>query len=91
MNWYLSHCDGDWEHQCGPEIRTLDNPGWRLKIPLEGTERDGHEFPRLEHNYDHGTGWFPCWTEDNEFHGAGGPLQLAAMIEVLRSWVADIR
>jgi hypothetical protein len=91
MNWYLSHCDGDWEHGYGPEIGTIDNPGWTLKIPLSGTERDGHEFTRLHHEYDHETDWFTCWTEHNEFHGAGGPLQLAAMIEVFRAWVAEVR
>jgi len=32
MQWYEGHCDGDWEHGFGPEIETIDNPGWRLKI-----------------------------------------------------------
>ena len=35
--WYRKHCGGDWEHQHGVELGTLDNPGWRLAVDLEGT------------------------------------------------------
>jgi hypothetical protein len=26
--WYAEQCDGDWEHQFGVSVETLDNPGW---------------------------------------------------------------
>ena len=26
--WYVSNCDGDWEHTFGITINTIDNPGW---------------------------------------------------------------
>jgi Immunity protein 53 len=32
--WYRARCNGDWEHQWGVEIGTLDNPGWRVHIDL---------------------------------------------------------
>lgn len=25
--WYLNHCNGDWEHNYGITIQTIDNPG----------------------------------------------------------------
>jgi hypothetical protein len=34
QNWYLTNCDGDWEHSYGISINTLDNPGWIMKIDL---------------------------------------------------------
>jgi len=34
QNWYLTNCDGDWEHSYGISINTLDNPGWTIKIDL---------------------------------------------------------
>ena len=37
-NWYQSQCHGDWEHDYGIKIETLDNPGWRVVIDLAGTE-----------------------------------------------------
>jgi hypothetical protein len=90
MHWFAGHCDGDWEHGFGPRISTIDNPGWRLEVPLEGTECDGREFPRRQHNYEHDTDWWVCWTENNEFHGAGGPLQLKALIETFREWTENV-
>lgn len=34
QDWYLSQCDGDWEHQLGIDIGTIDNPGWTVKVSL---------------------------------------------------------
>ncbi|WP_328686786.1 immunity 53 family protein [Streptomyces caniferus] len=31
-SWYASHCDGDREHEGGVTIKTLDNPGWAVKM-----------------------------------------------------------
>jgi hypothetical protein len=86
MHWYESQCDGEWEHGFGPSIGTIDNPGWSLKIELAGTQWDGHTMGRIQHNYDDETEWWTCWVEENAFHGAGGPLQLGAMIEAFRRW-----
>src|SRR5690348_1300611 len=36
--WYLDQCDGHWEHQYGMVIETLDNPGWSIRVELEGTD-----------------------------------------------------
>jgi hypothetical protein len=27
QTWYTEECNGDWEHQFGVDIGTLDNPG----------------------------------------------------------------
>lgn len=37
-NWYAANCDGDWEHQGGLDISTLDNPGWRVQLDLDTIE-----------------------------------------------------
>ncbi len=44
--WYLARCDGEWEHSCGVEIGTIDNPGWWIKIDLAGTGLEGVAFAR---------------------------------------------
>jgi hypothetical protein len=37
QGWYAAQCDGDWEHERGVKIETLDNPEWAIRIDLEGT------------------------------------------------------
>jgi hypothetical protein len=37
QNWYLAKCDGDWEHEFGISIETLDNSGWMVTIDLSNT------------------------------------------------------
>jgi len=39
--WYPVQCDGDWEHEFGVRVETLDNPGWSLRIDLDGTAMAG--------------------------------------------------
>ncbi|WP_263597259.1 immunity 53 family protein [Metabacillus idriensis] len=48
QNWYLKQCDGDWEHQFGIRIDTLDNPGWSVKISITDTELLGKTFEKVE-------------------------------------------
>lgn len=37
QSWYISNCNGDWEHSFGVSIDTLDNPGWSVRIDLADT------------------------------------------------------
>jgi hypothetical protein len=87
MHWYERQCDGDWEHQWGVKIDTLDNPGWSLEIDLENTEFEDRPFARVEHNLQSDRGWWVCWVENRQFHAACGPVDLAAVIEVFKGWV----
>lgn len=36
-NWFSSQCDGDWEHEYGIKIETVDNPGWVITIDITYT------------------------------------------------------
>lgn len=84
--WYASQCDGDWEHQDGVDISTLDNPGWSLVINLTGSALEGHSFDAVEENYEHDTDWLRCWVADGRFQGAGGPLKLTRMLRIFLDW-----
>ncbi len=83
QRWYLSQCNGDWEHSWGVKIETLDNPGWMLSVNLEETNLDGRTFTAIERglgkersNQD----WMSCSVAGNEFKGACGPEKLAEVI-----------
>ena len=84
--WFLSHCDGDWEHGYGITIETLDNPGWRVRINLEGTDAEAREFEEVEDNYSHDTDWLRCWREQATFHAACGPSRLADVLRIFLDW-----
>ncbi len=78
--WYAHQCDGEWEHQHGISIDTLDNPGWTVSIDLRGTDlRDV-----IMKTYRKDTGeadWILCEIRDGKFVGNGDPSKLAPILE----------
>ena len=84
--WYLAQCDGDWEHQFGVRIETLDNPGWRATIDLAGTDLEKKSFTEVTREYADETNWVRCWREGNQFMIACGPLKLAESLRVFLDW-----
>lgn len=86
QEWYVSQCDGDWEHRFGMQIGTLDNPGWSLCINLEETELADVAFAELRENYDDDLEWLICTKHEVQFCGNGGPRQLERMIEIFLAW-----
>ncbi|HKX28891.1 MAG TPA: immunity 53 family protein [Blastocatellia bacterium] len=80
QSWYASQCDGDWEHQFGVTIDTLDNPGWSVKIDLVRTSLENVSVDPLKK--DHGDqDWIFCEVRNNEFLGAGDPSKLRQILE----------
>ncbi len=43
----MAQCDGEWEHDYGIKIETLDNPGWLVSIDLLGTDLEDKSFPTI--------------------------------------------
>ena len=85
QGWYASQCNGDWEHDLGIRIESLDNPGWRVQIDLRGTPLDGREFRQIElglgrNCHPSSAHWHRVWVEDPRFQGAGDPSKLAFIL-----------
>ena len=91
QDWYVSQCDGEWEHRYGVSIGTLDNPGWSLSIDLEGTDLADVAFPEVKENYDHDLDWLVCNKHGSKFGGSGGPRQLERMIQIFLAWAKASR
>jgi len=85
--WYSAQCNGDWEHQYGVTIDTLDNPGWTVRIDLRHTQLEGRAFTRMVAERTE-TDWLNCWVEDGRFNGAGGAQNLHEILSVFLSWGA---
>lgn len=87
QEWYFMHCDGDWEHCYGVELKTIDPPGWELEIQLIGTELENYEFEEIKEERspsDH----FHCFIEDetSTFRGYGGLCNTEEMLTIFQKW-----
>jgi hypothetical protein len=85
-DWYVELCDGDWEHQYGIKIETIDNPGWEVSIDLIDTPLDGRPFVSVEINRD-SREWVHCRLEDNRFKAYCGPGNLEEALACFKVWV----
>src|SRR4051812_27420392 len=85
QDWYEHNCNGDWEHQYGISINTVDNPGWIINIDLSGTNLEGYmlELTKI-HNSEND--WIQYWTEGDCFKAAGGPGNLSEILQVFHDW-----
>jgi hypothetical protein len=79
QQWFQSQCDGNWEHMMGITISTLDNPGWDIKIELEGTELEGLEMKLILNNIDDDD-WYGLKVENNVFEAFGDPSKLEFLL-----------
>jgi len=87
MSWYRSQCNGDWEHQYGIKIDTLDNPGWCIEIDLRNTKKEDVEFPEVTENYEHETDWLITRKDGSVLRGSCGVGKLEDMLAICARWL----
>lgn len=85
QDWYLRRTDGELEPEYRIQIDTLDEPGWRLSIPLAGTALAGKQVPELTVERT-GSDWLHAWADDRELHIDCGPLNLTEAIKTFTAW-----
>ena len=88
MRWYASNCNGEWEHQYGVSIETLDNPGWSVEIDLADTALQAKSFTAIEQQRST-EDWLRCWVESSTFRAVGGPSNLGEMLRVFLEWKSE--
>ena len=80
QKWYLTNCNGDWEHSFGISISTLDNPGWNIKADLSNTSLQNLEYDR---QLDNGAfDWLVIKVHDNIFEASGDPTKLETILTI---------
>lgn len=103
QQWYSAQCDGEWEHGFGITIETIDNPGWSVKICVEGTELASAQFEPVKPEVSE-TDWIQCRIaerkkglvphssqNDRRFEGFGGALNLPDITKTFRTWAETRR
>jgi Immunity protein 53 len=91
MRWYADHCDGEWEHDGGISITTVDNPGWWVKVRLARTGLAGRDFAVIAENIDTkgfpiGSRWLHCCLREGQWHGAGDETRLEEIVSIFLDW-----
>ena len=86
-DWYQRHCDGEWEHDEGIRLTTLDNPGWLLTVHLMGTELEGRVLEALLINRSE-KNWVHVSSDGIRFQAAGGALNLGEVLESFREFAS---
>lgn len=76
QNWYIINCDGDWEHESGLSLSTLDNPGWHLIINLRATALENLQYNRQYQNEAFEHDWFHVKAEEQNLEIYCGPNNL---------------
>ena len=89
QDWYATQCNGDWEHQYGVLIETLDNPGWMVRIDLVGTRLEKQPFQNLDWESENGN-WLHCRVKDNAFAGYADPHSLLSICDAFRRWAESL-
>jgi hypothetical protein len=86
-NWYSENCDGNWEHDFGIKINTLDNPGWEVIIDLTDTGKilPDEEWRMFEIN---SNDWYGYKIKNNTFNAAGDPKKLNLLLNLFREKVS---
>jgi len=85
QSWYLTQCNGEWEHEYGIRVQTLDNPGWMIKVNLQGTSLEGVEFRPIKIERSE-QDWLHASRTADEIRIACGPQNLEEAIVVFCDW-----
>lgn len=88
-DWYATQCNGDWEHQYGMKIDTLDDPGWTVKIDLNETRYHEIQNQKLVDDRTPELDWIICEIKDGKFIGHSGPKQLGRILQEFRKWIEN--
>lgn len=90
VRWFEQQCDGDWEHDLGIRIETLDNPGWALNVRIEDTELDGQvaDWQRIDEGDDQWVHWRATGVM---FEARCGPGDLERALRAFRTFAGSSR
>jgi hypothetical protein len=80
QNWYEKECDGDWEHGYGVEIKTIDNPGWKVKINISKYFDDNYSLNIIQDETS-AKDWYSYKIENSFFYGYSDPNKLFFLLE----------
>jgi hypothetical protein len=89
VDWYAAQCDGDWEHEFGVRLATLDNPGWDLQVDLVETDCEGHNLARSRRDLGEGR-WITTASDGVVFDAGCDPSSLDVVVLAFKAFVESV-
>lgn len=86
LKYYCTLFQNDWKLTESIKIYTIGNPGWRLKVCLQGTKFAYKEFRKISFDNTEND-WLRCYIENTIFEGAGGPFNFPDMFYIFIDWI----
>ena len=88
--WFVSHCNGAWEHRHGIQIETCDNPGWIVSIDTGRHLGDERVIEQSGAWGEDGAPWLDIRVRDGKLVGACDPKSVAhldwRLVELLKDF-----
>lgn len=85
--WVASHCNGEWEHEYGVTLESVDNPGWMLRIDLDGTGINPSHFKPVAIQRSE-TDWIEAKIENGAFIGGASLSNLPELLRLFRNFIS---
>ena len=91
QRWFLSQCNGEWEHTQGIKIETCDNPGWWVHINLKGTPLANKHFSPISKGISADkmkteADWLHCEVKNQMYDAAGDANKLETILSTFLEW-----
>jgi hypothetical protein len=83
--WFASQCNGDWEHDIGIAITTIDNPGWAIDVTLRDTSLHGRPFTAIKAERTEDD-WLHASVAESTFKCRCGPKNLDEALALFCDW-----
>lgn len=84
--WYKGSCNGDWEHNYGVRIDTIDNPGWSVVIDLHDTKDQEIRVEKISFE-ESPSNWYNYSVMNGKYKAYGSPDKLKFLLEMFRNIV----
>lgn len=84
--FFAGLCDGEWESEYGLTIESVNNPGWMVRVDLDGTGLNPATFRAVTEQRDE-RNWVECKVQDGVWLGGGGLGNLDELVGIFRAWV----
>lgn len=86
QSWYVSQCDGFWEHAYGMRINTPNETEWYVRIALSDTFWAGKEVLPSKKEISPGN-WIHYKVHENNFEATGGIRNLVDILNLFKKWI----